>query len=279
MAQPARTTHRHNPDHHRRSGRRRRDIRRRAARDRAASRGDGRPAFRGREPTRRRRRDRRTLGVQDAAPDGRTLLLASYATFVVNPTLMKHLPLRSDRRLPADHDAVLVPDHACGARPPCRRKRLRSWLHSPRRKPGGLSYGSQGVGTTGHLLGELVAKSSGAPMVHVPTRAPRRRVIDLVAGRVDLMFVGVLPTKPHLASGTLRRARRHLRRAWRKCLTLRRWPRPDIRTSTPSSSGSASRRRPRRRAPMVSSLHQRFAKAVMIARRPAGQARRARRHC
>jgi tripartite-type tricarboxylate transporter receptor subunit TctC len=71
-------------------------------------------------------------------------------------------------------------------------------------KPGGLSYGSQGVGTAGHLLGELFAKASGAPLVHVPYKGAAQGVVDLVAGRLDMMFIGILPTKPHLESGRLR---------------------------------------------------------------------------
>jgi tripartite-type tricarboxylate transporter receptor subunit TctC len=73
-----------------------------------------------------------------------------------------------------------------------------------KRKSGGLSYASQGVGTAGHLLGELFKKGSGAPLVHVPYRGAAPAVIDLVAGRVDMMFVGVLPSQAHLAAGTLR---------------------------------------------------------------------------
>ena len=73
-----------------------------------------------------------------------------------------------------------------------------------KRKPGGLSYASQGVGTAGHLLGELFAKSTGAPLLHVPYRGAAPAMIDLVAGRVDMMFVGVLPSKEHLDSGALR---------------------------------------------------------------------------
>ena len=71
-------------------------------------------------------------------------------------------------------------------------------------KPGGLSYGSQGVGTAGHLLGELFAKSSGVPLVHVPYKGAAQGIIDFVAGRLDMMFVGILPSKPHLESGRLR---------------------------------------------------------------------------
>ena len=73
-----------------------------------------------------------------------------------------------------------------------------------KRKPGGLSYASQGVGTAGHLLGELFKKGSGAPLLHIPYKGAAPAVIDLVAGRVDMMFVGVLPSKAHLAAGSLR---------------------------------------------------------------------------
>ena len=77
-------------------------------------------------------------------------------------------------------------------------------MRSPERKPGGLSYASQGVGTAGHLLGELFAKSAGVPLLHVPYRGAAPAMIDFVAGRVDMMFVGVLPSKVHLDSGALR---------------------------------------------------------------------------
>jgi tripartite-type tricarboxylate transporter receptor subunit TctC len=72
-----------------------------------------------------------------------------------------------------------------------------------KKKPGGLSFGSQGAGTTGHILGELIARASGAPLVHVPYKGAAQAVIDLVAGRLDMMFTGIIPTKPHLDAGTL----------------------------------------------------------------------------
>ena len=123
---------------------------------------------------------------------------------------------------------------------------------------------SQGVGTAGHLLGELFAKSqrraAGACSL---SRARRQGVIDLVAGRLDMMFIGVLPTKPHLESGKLRALA-----VTSKTRTAGGAGRADhrrsraTRTSTPISSGSASRRRPRPRRPIVASLHDRFTKAL-----------------
>jgi tripartite-type tricarboxylate transporter receptor subunit TctC len=143
------------------------------------------------------------VAARDAAPNGQTLFLANYATFVVNAAMTKNFPFDpvADFRpittlfsfplmlaIPSGIEAKTVPELVALAK----------------NKPGGLSYGSQGVGTAGHLLGELFAKASGAPLVHVPYKGAAQGVVDLVAGRLDMMFIGILPTKPHLESGRLR---------------------------------------------------------------------------
>ncbi len=144
-----------------------------------------------------------TLGVKSAPPDGRTLMLASYATHVINPAMTggtQYDPIADFQPItplfsfpvmltvPAGLDAKSVKDVVAMAKS----------------KQGGLSYASQGVGTAGHLLGELFARASGAPLLHVPYRGAAPAVVDLVAGRVDMMFVGVLPSKAHMAAGKLR---------------------------------------------------------------------------
>jgi tripartite-type tricarboxylate transporter receptor subunit TctC len=144
-----------------------------------------------------------TLGVKDAAPDGRTILLASYATHVVNPAMAggtQYDPVADFQPITTlfSFPVMLSVPAAIEA------KTVAELVALAKRKPGGLSYASQGVGTAGHLLGELFKKGSGAPLVHVPYRGAAPAVIDLVAGRVDMMFVGVLPSKAHLAAGTLR---------------------------------------------------------------------------
>jgi tripartite-type tricarboxylate transporter receptor subunit TctC len=143
------------------------------------------------------------VAARAAAPNGATLFLANYATFVVNAAMTKNFPFDpvTDFRpittlfsfplmlaIPSGIEAKTVPELVALAK----------------NKPGGLSYGSQGVGTAGHLLGELFAKASGAPLVHVPYKGAAQGVVDLVAGRLDMMFIGILPTKPHLESGRLR---------------------------------------------------------------------------
>ena len=59
-------------------------------------------------------------------------------------------------------------------------------------RPEGLSYGSQGVGTGGHLLGVLLAKQAGIKLVHVPYRGIAPAVTDTVAGRMDMLFASYL---------------------------------------------------------------------------------------
>src|SRR2546426_985495 len=54
--------------------------------------------------------------------------------------------------------------------------------------PGKVNFGSQGVGTTPHLTGELFARLSGTQLVHVPYRGTAQAINDLVAGHVDMLF-------------------------------------------------------------------------------------------
>ena len=144
-----------------------------------------------------------TLGVRDALPDGRTLMLASYATHVINPAMAggtQYDPIADFQPITTlfSFPVMLSVPTAIEART------VPELVALAKKKPGGLSYASQGVGTAGHLLGELFKKSSRAPLVHIPYKGAAPAVIDLVAGRVDMMFVGVLPSKAHLAAGSLR---------------------------------------------------------------------------
>ncbi|MSP44700.1 MAG: tripartite tricarboxylate transporter substrate binding protein [Xanthobacteraceae bacterium] len=144
-----------------------------------------------------------TLGVKDAAPDGRTLLLSAYATFVVNPAMpggAPYDPVADFQQITTlfSFPVMLAVHSSVEARS------VAELIALAKRKPGGLSYASQGVGTAGHLLGELFARSAGVPLLHVPYRGAAPAMIDLVAGRVDMMFVGILPRKAHLDSGVLR---------------------------------------------------------------------------
>jgi len=73
-----------------------------------------------------------------------------------------------------------------------------------RAKPGSLNYASAGIGTSPHLAAELFRAMAGVDLVHVPYKGTTPGVVDLLAGRVSLMFPNVLTALPHLRAGKLR---------------------------------------------------------------------------
>jgi tripartite-type tricarboxylate transporter receptor subunit TctC len=71
-------------------------------------------------------------------------------------------------------------------------------------RPGQLFYASTGVSTTLHLAGELLNARAGIKLVHVPYQGSPQAVTDLIAGRVQIMFVSASTVMPHVRAGTLK---------------------------------------------------------------------------
>jgi tripartite-type tricarboxylate transporter receptor subunit TctC len=67
-----------------------------------------------------------------------------------------------------------------------------------------LSFASQGTGSGGHLLGEMLKLRTGANMVHIPYRGAAPAATDLAAGRVDFFFVSYSSLLPFLQGGKVR---------------------------------------------------------------------------
>lgn len=70
--------------------------------------------------------------------------------------------------------------------------------------PGDLSFGSSGTGGTPHLVGELFKLRTGTKLLHVPYKGTGPATVDLVAGRVQLMFVGMPSVESFVKAGSLR---------------------------------------------------------------------------
>jgi tripartite-type tricarboxylate transporter receptor subunit TctC len=96
-------------------------------------------------------------------------------------------------------------------------------------RPGQLTFGSSGAGTSPFLAMELLKSMTGANIVHVPYKGSGPAVIDLVGGHIQLMF-GAIPTVgPHVKSGKLRAI---------AISSPRRWPSfPDLPTVSESLPG------------------------------------------
>jgi tripartite-type tricarboxylate transporter receptor subunit TctC len=71
-------------------------------------------------------------------------------------------------------------------------------------KPGGLSFGSQGVGSGGQILGEMFKTRLGVPMVHVPYRGAAPAATDIMAGRLDFLFTSYISIGEQAKAGKLR---------------------------------------------------------------------------
>ena len=72
------------------------------------------------------------------------------------------------------------------------------------KKPGALSYGSQGSGSNGNIGMERFKLAAGIDMTHVPYKGAPPALLDILAGRLDLMFAGTISSATHVRSGKLR---------------------------------------------------------------------------
>jgi tripartite-type tricarboxylate transporter receptor subunit TctC len=144
-----------------------------------------------------------TRAVMNAAPDGYTLLMGHTGSHAINATLypdLKFDPVRDFTPIApliSFNNVLMVP-----AESPA--KSVTELIALAQSKPDGLSYGSQGIGTGGHLLGVLLAKRSGIKLVHIPYRGVAPAVTDMVAARLDFMFASYLTGAPFIESGKLR---------------------------------------------------------------------------
>jgi tripartite-type tricarboxylate transporter receptor subunit TctC len=71
-------------------------------------------------------------------------------------------------------------------------------------KPGSLSYGSAGIGASGHLAGELFNSVAGVNMVHVPYKGGAPMMTDLIGGQVNVMFVSAPQAIPQVKAGRIK---------------------------------------------------------------------------
>ena len=144
-----------------------------------------------------------TEAAAQAAPDGYTLLLGTISTHAINLGLYKQLPYDPLRGFVpvsgvASGQLVLV------VHPSVRASTVPELIALARARPGALTYGSGGTGTTSHLAGELFKAMAGVDLLHVPFRSPAPAASALLGGQVDVMFDTLPSALPHIRSGGLR---------------------------------------------------------------------------
>jgi len=139
--------------------------------------------------------------VAKAGPDGYTILMGTIAALSINPSLYSNLPFDPERDLAPVTQAVdstnILSLHA--SVPANSVKELIELAKSK-----SLNYGSSGVGGTGHLAGELFNLMTGVKLVHVPYKGGAPAMVDLVAGRVELVFATAASAVPHIKAGRIK---------------------------------------------------------------------------
>ena len=141
--------------------------------------------------------------VAKAAPDGYTLLLDSLGTLITSSLTNTQLPFDAWRDfIPVatiTRQPLLV-----GVRANLPANNLAELVALAKSKPGSLSFGSPGKGTEVHLVTELLKNEAKLDMLHVPYKGGGPAVIDLAAGRIDLLIITASALRPALEQGKVR---------------------------------------------------------------------------
>ncbi|HXJ09823.1 MAG TPA: tripartite tricarboxylate transporter substrate binding protein [Burkholderiales bacterium] len=140
--------------------------------------------------------------VARAAPDGYTLLLAA-PTLAISPTLYPKLAYDPLKDLAPIALVATVPN-VMVTHPSVPARTLQEFIALAKRRPGELNFGSGGAGTSNHLGGELFNMVAGVKLVHVPYKGVNLAMQDVLAGNVQLVFIGIPAAAPHIRAGKLR---------------------------------------------------------------------------
>ena len=141
--------------------------------------------------------------VARASPDGHTLVLGYIANLGTGPALNPKLPYDAIKDFSPISHIVSAPSIAV-IHPGVAAKNLQEVLALARVKPGAIAFGTAAVGSIGHLTGELLNRLAKVQMTHVPYKGGGQAVIDVVAGQIPLVIIGMTAATPHVRSGRLR---------------------------------------------------------------------------
>jgi tripartite-type tricarboxylate transporter receptor subunit TctC len=141
--------------------------------------------------------------VAKSAPDGYTLVMGAIATHAINPALYPKFPYDPVRdfshvALIVQVPNVLVVNNDVPAR------NISEFIALLKANPGKFDFASGSTGSTGHLAGELFKQMTGTYMVHIPYKGSSPAVLDLLAGRVQVMFDNLASALPNIKAGKVR---------------------------------------------------------------------------
>jgi tripartite-type tricarboxylate transporter receptor subunit TctC len=141
--------------------------------------------------------------VSKAPADGSTLLVSEASSFVMNPHLYKRLPYDALRGFTPITALVRFP-WVLVVHPSVPAKSFQELVAFAKANPGKLSYGSFGLGSSGHISMDYLKRLLGMDVVHVPYKGGGPAVADLLAGQISMMMVTPLLVEAHARAGRLK---------------------------------------------------------------------------
>lgn len=143
-----------------------------------------------------------SAAVARAAPDGYTMLLATGGHAVAG-ALYEKLPYQTVDGFQMVSTITFFP-FLVVTTAESRYRSLTEVLAAARQQANALSYGTAGVGSTHHLVGELMAKMAGVQMLHVPYRGDSASLTALLAGDIPIIIAPPTAVLGNLKAGKLR---------------------------------------------------------------------------
>ena len=141
--------------------------------------------------------------VARSVPDGYTLLMATTGVMAINQALYRNMTYDAAKDLEpvafvASITNVLIVSSESTL------KSVAEVLAAAKRSPGSLSFASSGAGSSTHMSAELFKAMAGVDLLHVPYKGSGPAMLDLISGRVALMFENMPGAVPHIKAGKLR---------------------------------------------------------------------------
>jgi tripartite-type tricarboxylate transporter receptor subunit TctC len=143
-----------------------------------------------------------TRYVKTSPADGYTLLAISN-TYARTPAMIKdsgYDPIKDFAAISMTSDTALV----FVITPTLPVKTVKEFIALAKQRPGEISSGSSGSGSTGHVAAEMFSRRAGIKLLHIQYKGAAPAVIDLVGGHVMLRFDQVTTSLPHIRAGKLR---------------------------------------------------------------------------
>lgn len=141
--------------------------------------------------------------VSKAVPDGHTLLMGHSNSNAIAPSVLPKIPYNAATDFTAITYIGYVPN-ILAINPGIAANSVAELVILAKSKPGQLTYGSSGIGSTQHLAGALFGKISQVEINHIPYKGSGQAIIDLLAGQITMNFDTMPPVLEHIRAGKLK---------------------------------------------------------------------------